>query len=881
MRLDFSRPWFLILIPLCALIVFFTARRWPLKTKKAKISHGLRYLLIVLTVLCLAGTGLPGKTGEKMAWILVDASASMDNRQTEATNLIREALAAREEGQRVGVIAFGQDAMVETPLSESPDYTGITTAVDASASDLNNALALAGALLPSDAAGGIAVISDGLVETAESAALQSRGVAVNTLKLSEDQKDDAQITRLQIPGTAYQGQSISVTVTVHATKACNATVVLSANRSPTATREVSLRKGENTFIFQEVAAQPGVVAYEAQVIMPGDGVSQNDRAGAYITVSGAPNILIVEGRTGAGSELGKILIAAGMKTEIVSPKMMPNSGTDLRAYHGIALVNVDADSLTERQLSALDTAIREFGVGMAVFGGDSSYALGGYRGSALEDMLPVTIDVKNKMELPSTALILAIDKSGSMADGQYGVSRIEVAKEAACRAVEVLTEQDQAGVIAFDDAGKWVVPLTYASDIAAIQERIGTIRADGGTAFFTPLAMAYDALKSVSAQHKHIIFLTDGESGDTGYEALAEDMAAEGITLTTVAVGGGADIAGLKRLAETGGGRAYAAGEFDNVPKIFTRETMMIAGTYVQNRTFTPVVTDESLTDYSGFPTLDGYLATTEKALATVSLVSDREDPILAWWQYGAGRTLCWTSDVQGAWSEKFLAWEDATAFFGGLISHILPVREQAGEMQMENEQLIYTAQQAVDGAQVSAQILAPDGAMEEIVLEQTAPTRYEAAVETGQTGAYAVQIEMKKDGETIATLDGGAVTPYSREYDLCMKDAGALEELSRTTGGASVETGAELLSFPETSVLTRKNLQPYFLWAALILLVADIGQTRLNWEKTARKKEPEVRNKKPSKARKPKKEKREKPTANPIGTSEQLWQNLQKKKRL
>ena len=881
MWLDFSHPYLLALVPLCTGFVYVAARRRPSKSKKSRISHALRYVMVVLTVLALAGASIPTGSGDKAAWILVDASASMANRRHEVDRIVQDAISSAEDSQKIGVIAYGKNAMVEVPLSGSPNYSGVSTAIDASASDLSQALALAGALLPSDASGGIAVVSDGLLEDADASALANRGVAVNTIGVSSAKQADAQATRLDLPDTAYLGQSVPVTVTVHATVPGDATIVLSANGKTSATRSVALRSGENTFVFRDAAEQPGVVTYEAQVIMSGDGVSQNDRAAAYITVSGAPSVLIVEGQNGTGGELGKMLRAAGMAVETLSPALLPGNMGELRAYHAVALVNVDADMLTNGQIAALDAAAKELGVGVAVFGGDSSYALGGYRGSALENMLPVTIDVKNKADLPSTALVLVIDKSGSMTDAQYGVTRLDVAKEAACRAIEVLNEQDFAGVIAFDDAGKWVVPLANVTDVASMQEQIGTIRPGGGTAFYTPLAMACDALTHVTARHKHVIFLTDGESGDRGYEALAESMAAQGVTLTTVAVGSGADVRVMRRLAELGGGRAYAAGQFDNVPKIFTKETLLIAGTYVQNRSFTPIVTDDSLTDYDGFPILDGYLATTEKALATVSLISDREDPILAWWQYGAGRVLCWTSDVQGVWSRNFLAWDDAVSFFGGMISHILPVREQAGEMQLENGILSYTAAEAAEDAQVFARVLCPDGAMKNITLEQVSPMRYEAKLEADETGAYAVQIEMGRDGERIASLDGGSVVPYSQEYDQCIVDTGALQRLSADTGGAYTQDASALLSFPDAPARARRSLQPWLLIAALILLLADIAQLRLNWEKAIPKRmEQKAQRSIPPKNKKPERKPR-KQTSDPAGTSEQLWQNLQKKQRL
>ena len=137
-----------------------------------------------------------------------------------------------------------------------------------------------------------------------------------------------------------------------------------------------------------------------------------------------------------------------------------------------------------------------------------------------------------------------------------------------------------------------------------MQEKIGTIRSGGGTAFYSPLVMAYNALKPAEAQYKHVIFLTDGEAGDTGYLDVVRQMAEDGITVTTVAGGDGADYAVLSRMAENGQGRMYSAGPFDSLPRIFTKETMLISGAYVQNRVFTPAVTDPSMTGFPGFPEL-------------------------------------------------------------------------------------------------------------------------------------------------------------------------------------------------------------------------------------------------------------------------------------
>ena len=549
MLIEFMHPLRLIALPVCAAIILALCLLRRSRSRKERISHILRHVIIALTVLALAGMSLLSASSDRTAFLLVDVSASANEEET--LRLAREAL-EKAGDRRTGVIAFGRNAAVERSLSQTTPLDDLTARVDRSGSDLNSALQLASALLPSDSNGGIAVISDGRVTGEESFFSSAGGVAVNVLKTETRSGADAQVTSISVPSSLYTGQKYTTMVTVHANTAGEAVLLLTRDRGEAQTRTVTLRKGENTFAFDAVAGTAGVSTVEAQVIMNGDSVSANDTGAAYTVIAGEASVLIAEGRNGAGSALEKMLKAAGMQTRTLLASMLPEQASDLMPYDAVALVNVDAAVLDDGQITALDTAAKELGVGMAVFGGDESYALGGYRGSALENMLPVTIDVKNRMELPTTALILAIDKSGSMTDSSYGVTRLQLAREAACAALEVLNERDQAGVIAFDDAGKWVIPLSLVTDVAAMQEQVATIRPGGGTAFYTPLLMAYDALKTTQAQYKHVIFLTDGEAGDTGYMDVIRRMAASGITVTTVAVGDGADYAGLTQMAETG-----------------------------------------------------------------------------------------------------------------------------------------------------------------------------------------------------------------------------------------------------------------------------------------------------------------------------------------
>ena len=894
MSLEFARPLLLLLLPAYIALIYLIDRRGGRRSRRIKhrVARVMRCLLTCLCVLALAAPSVVLPGGQQAVWILADASASARGMQDQMTQSVRTALENKDASVNAGVIAFGGNAMVEKPLAQDGTYNGVTTAVDAQASDLSSALTLASALLPEDAQGRIVVLSDGATEDVRAAAQQlaARGVTVDFQSFSGDALPDAQISQLNVPSRVYQGQSFTVTVQVTANHDTAGTLVLYQNRTPVSSREVTLRRGDNTFTFRDTAADTGVVTYEARLISEGDSCAQNDSMGGYVYVQGAPKLLLVEGRQGEGSEMAAMLCAAAMQYETVLPAQLPYDAEQLRQYDGVVLVNVDYDAADEEQWAALDSAVRVLGRGLTVIGGDSSYALGGYRGSKLEEMLPVTIDVRNKLDLPSLALMLVI-----------GTTRLELAKEAAMRAAEVLTPNDQVGVIAFDDAAKWVVNLQKAEDVEAIQNQIGTIRPGGGTAFFTALYEATYALMNAQAQQKHIIFLTDGEAGDTGYLQLCDIMQQNDITLTTVAVGSGADQATLRTLAQQGGGRAYAANEFDNLPKIFTKETYLVSGSYVQNRTFTPVITEQSaLTDFEGFPQLSGYLAATEKSLATVSLMSDREDPILAWWQYGAGRVVAFMADSRGAWTSEFLQWDQAAAFYGGMAAFTLPGEEREGQLTTERQgdalRIVYTApEDAQTGLSTSVTALLPDGTQTQLALQESAPGVYEGEIAAAQLGAYALRVEQRDEsGELQRVMEGGAVNGYSGEYDLRSQNAeSTLPYLSALTGGRVITDSAEMLKATNAVVRARRDLTQPLLWALMVLLLCDIALRRLSWDvalerylnaRRAARQQPPRREKPAETAQKPKEKPKpvqpEQPRPAPTQTAQQLL-NKQKNKKI
>ena len=838
MAVEFIKPLTLVLIPLGLGALWLLARRGGVRGPKKRVMLWNRMLLIVVIALALAAPSAVFQTRDSLTWVIMDASDSIRSAKGDMDSALQKALEAAPKDIRIGEIAFARGAQVVTPPSLSREAGTPDLSLSGDDSCLSEALSLASSLTPSTAR--LAVMSDGLTDdTLEQAQLlAARGIPVDVMAFDVPDLPDAQLTGLTLPGSLREGQSFTIDLKADSSLAGSATLALYENGKVAATRNVTLRKGTNNFSFQQVAGAPGLVTYEARLVAEGDKESRNNRQAAYTRVAGRAGVLIVEGKAGAGAELRKMLSAASFEVRLTSPARLPESADELRQYDAIVLNNVDAGDLLGAQTAALDEAVRTFGRGLLVAGGDQSYALGGYKGSALEKMLPVTMDVKGRLDMPSLALVLVIDKSGSMTEGQYGVTRLELAKEAAMRACEVLTGEDSIGVIAFDDTAKWAAPLQKVTDVQAIQSMIGTIRPGGGTAYAGALSEAYRVLTEADAAQKHVIFLSDGEPGDGGFQQIVSAMAQSGITLTSVAIGSGANATLLQELAELGKGRAYVAGEFDSLPKIFTKETTMATGRYVQNRAFTPVVTNHNtMTAFDGFPTLDGYLSTTARSLAAVSLVSDTSEPVLADWRYGAGRVAAWTSDTQGAWTGSFLAWDQASAFFGGLVSNVLAGDRQEGTLTARIEdgtlRLRYEPEDGASNQSISAGVLTPGGEARSVPLSEAAPGVYEAELSASDQGAYAVTVSRLEDGQAVHVAEGGAVEAWPEEYDLRLRqEQGKLAALAQMTGGRVVTDAAQLLTARSQPARTRSDLSGTLALAALMLFLLDVALYRLPWDR-------------------------------------------------
>lgn len=782
---------------------------------------------------------------------LVDRSDSVssDGRLAQS-QYINDAIGGMKEGDQAGVVAFGADALIDRPVSGETSPPDLASKPTETYSDIEEAIRLGLSILPSDTARRIVLLSDGKenIGNAEWAArlAAANGVPLDVIPLTQASGPEVWMDGLSAPSPVREGERVSLEVSIASSTDTTSTLTLYMDGTPIAAQQVSLVRGTNKFVQQLSPATRGFHTYYATVEAPqgADTRRENNRYGAFSLVLGKPNLLIVEGKEGEAAALRGAL-EASVETSVVTPETMPQDLTALAGYDAIVMVNVPASRSTKQGMENVQTVVRDLGKGMVVIGGDESYAAGGYFRTPLEEMLPVDLHLPSKLDIPTVAMVMVIDRSGSMMEAHgagAGIAKIELAKEGAAQAVAQLSERDYAGVITFDDAANWVVDLQPLGDPGMFKSKIGSISSGGGTNIYAGLAPAVDALIASKAKSRHIVLLTDGVSAPGDYDGLIAKMAANNITLSTVAVGLDADTNLMKYLAQEGKGNYYYTEDGNALPQIFAHESHIASRSYLIEHQFVPERTSPTaiLEGIGGLPVLQGYIGTSPRPGGQVALVSDAGDPVLAQWQYGLGRVVAWTSDAKGQWARDWVGWSDFARFWAQTVKWSTGT-EAGGALQprvtLEGGVAKVTVDatspdgQYLNGLNVSAVAVGPDSITSTVTLRQAAAGRYEGEFAATEEGAYLLRVGAtggENNANLVQTL--GLVVPYSPEYRGDATDNGLLARLIGLTGGRSLNLSEPEAAFEHTvqGVQTTTDLWPLLLLLAILLLPFDIGVRRV-----------------------------------------------------
>ena len=808
----------------------------------------VRCVGVGLAVVALAGPSLRADASQQAVVIVMDDSQSLGpggrERALEAVNAIIESVPA---DTAVGVVAAGDHPLVvRLPDVESPAIEPLVG--DASPrTDLSAAVRVATGLFPAAATRQVVVVSDGLEThgdlTATAREMRLAGIGLDAIAVSGDAQADARVLALRANrARSHEGATISLSASVESAVDDSGQLKLYENGIQVATVDLELAAGETVTIpFDRTPEVRNVYRYRVQIDgFTHNAIIANDEAMAVVDVRGRPMLLYVEGEPDEAGYLTEAMDAEGIRLVNRPASGIPDNPQALEAYDGVIISDVPATDLTYDQMAALKDYVEFYGGGLTMIGGQRSFGVGGYYRTPIEEILPIKMQAPDHEERMSVGVVLVIDRSGSM-DGQ----KIQLCKSAAIATVELLQGKDQIGVVAFDSNAHWVVPLTSASD-PTIQAQISMINSGGGTNIYPGMSAAFQALQRARVRVKHMIVLTDGQTSGSGYQQLATQINGAGITISTVAVGNGADSGLLQTIATAGGGSYYFTADPTTLPQIFTQDTMQHAGRLIREANFVPrqVESHPMLEGWDGAGSLPllGYVRTDRRALAQVPLVTDTDDPLLAHHRYGLGKVTAFTSDCKSRWSALWIAgWPGYGQFWAQVLRETarapqgrnMGVRlEQTGDeirvvvdLQESAVSFANAAQVEVTVRHAAASSLA--GSMKDfttLTLDQVAPGQYAGDFSPEGAGLYLVTARRGSD-----TVSANYVHEVSTEAATGAIDIGLLEAATGVTGGQVLDSAAAFeLRDPQRNPV-RVDLIPWLL--RLLLLVALVDLAIRRWE--------------------------------------------------
>ena len=846
--MTFTRPLLLCALPLLAYFIWLGRPVGEYGRGRAWAALILRALLVLLVILSLAGLQTIHGSNELAVVFLLDSSDSVSPAQRQrGLDFIAQALEGMGPDDRAALVLFGADALVERPLSNDPRLAVVASVPRTYQTNIEEAVRLGLALFPSGAARRLVLLSDGRPTTgdAESAVRLARaqGAQVDVVPLGAPVEQEARLADLRLPTRLHQGETFTLEAIIETTVEQEATLTLLAGDRVAAREAVHLNPGRNRFALPLTAGQPGFIPYRVVLSPSTDTYPQNNSLSAYALVEGPPRVLLAAGEPAEAVSLAAALRAAGLTVVESSLAALPSDPVALAEYAAVVLVDTPARSLAPRTMSALQSFVRDLGGGLVAVGGPHAYGVGGWYDTPLEETLPVEMTLNDPRRFPPLSIVIIIDKSGSMSAVEGGVEKIRLAGEAAARVAELLNDQDEITVIAFDDRPADVIGPLPGSERETVIERVVRLQAGGGGIYVREsLQAALAALEGSTRTTRHILLLADGSDSEhqEGVPELVErEIAGQGITLSTVAIGAGQDLWFLEHIAELGGGRYHFTDRAANLPEIFAEETQLAMRSYIVEEPFYPRQTASSplLAGIEAVPQLAGYVATTPKPAAQVILVTAQDDPLLAAWQYGLGRAVAWTSDATGRWAAQWVGWEGFARFWAQVVRWTIVQRadvpaELTVTTEGETARITLDAVDAqagfVNGLDATVSLVGPEGETQTVALVQSAPGRYEETFTPQAEGVYLLRLTGSLDGREALAVTAGWVLGYSPEYAALTADPGYLSYLAGLGGGRTLSDPAAAFDHTLRGSGTARDLWPVLLGLAALLLPFDIGVRRL-----------------------------------------------------
>ncbi len=839
--------WLLLVVPLAVALWL-----WKLPTP---LLRGFRITTVGLILLAICGLAikLPSRAGTIV--VVADRSDSMppgsDGSHKEAINLIRGSMGA---DQRLAVVSFGRNASIEQ-TSQSAEFAGFINEVGHDESNLSEALERALALIPQGSPGRIIVLSDGRWTGKDPAhaawRAAARGIAIDYRALERSAANDTAISQIEAPGTVSPGEAFMINARVRSPIQQDISYELLRGNERLAAGKRSVSSGQTRLTFRDQAGDSGTSSYTLRITGAGqDPVPENNTARLLVGIQGPKPLLCLTASPDSG--LVRLIQAGGLKVKAALPESISWSLEELSNYSALIIENVPADKIGARGMESITAWVKETGAGLMITGGKNAYGPGGYYRSQLEPIMPVSMELKREHRKLAMAIVVAMDRSGSMAVPAGGNrTKMDLANLAAVQVLDLISPMDEFGVIAIDSSPHTIVKLAPPENVAEIRDEILRIDSEGGGIFiYEALAASAQMMVDAKAGTRHIILFADAaDSEEPGkYQELIAKCEQAGITISVVGLGkptdSDADL--LRDIARRGGGRIFFTDNPEELPRLFAQDTFVVArSTFVDEPTsiqFTGGTVSLTGRQFTAPPPVGGYNLCYLRPEANLgaTTIDDYKAPVIASWQAGLGRVLCYTGEADGAYAGAIARWKDAGELFTSL------ARWTAGETNTLPGNLLVT-EEVKDGIAVVQLQLDPEREEEPFnelpaltLLRGVAgskPQSEKTALKWISADTLEAEIPLRGNETALATVEvagSGRLTlspvclPYSPEFRPVEPDSGvlALERLAKATAGRDrANLSSVWKDLPRQPRML--DMTPRLLALALIVLLAEVLERR------------------------------------------------------
>ena len=644
-------------------------------------------------------------------------------------------------------------------------------------------------------------------------------------------------------GSSGEGIPLKVIVENYGQREVEGNLVLKRGGELLRSDAVRVAPGSQIYNFQATLKDGPLTSFEVSFVPRSaalDRFAQDNQATAWVAVRSKEKVLLLGARAAENRHLEEILKRRGFEvTALALDGAPPAPG----GYAAVVFNNVERERFSPAYLAEIERQVSA-GKGFVMLGGEASFGPGGYRQTPIERLLPVELKEPKKEE-KNRAVVLVIDKSGSMREED----KLLYAKEAAKAMARQLGEKDLLGVVGFDVAPFVVVPLAPLEKVrAGFATEIDRLKAGGKTYLYPALLEAKRQLERQTAGRKHVIILSDGETGGSGgdYIDLVTLMKGElKMTVSAVAIGDQANIPLLKRIAQYGGGLFHHTYDPTTLPQIVLEEVQeKPQSTPLVEKGFVPLAVrgSEVLAGFSprSYPALQGYVETEIKKGAKLDLIVPRagnNSPLLASWTYARGKAIAFTTDLHGRWSKEWIPWDGLERFWGRVFDWLVPPKEAVPPHEARVSHLgehavldLYFYGEGGEGG-LFRYAFSGQGSRGEGVLRRLAPGRYRAELPLPAPGDYRIELFQEKGDRSVAYPPVGYTFPPDLKAEVPRGEVNLslLEHIARSSGGEINPKWQEKAKKIET-VRASRPFRAQLVFLALSLFLLEILVRRVLW---------------------------------------------------